>query len=216
LDQTAIILASGFSEQFNQTKALMEFNDKPLIAHVANSVDSMVDEIIIVSETVKDAKTYSKLVACANVVVNETDPANLLLSAKLGLESAKGTQSLLVSSDAPLLSSDVVRIIFELCKGKTAAIPRSPDQKTEYLRSVFHTQSALKAANMALEDGYTDLSAMVNNLGGVRYISTLVIQEFDPDLKTLFNVNTPVDLKMAETLSKPKPWLTRKQRKHQL
>jgi molybdopterin-guanine dinucleotide biosynthesis protein A len=51
---------------------------------------------------------------------------------------------------------------------------------------------------MALEDCYTDLSAMVNNLGGVRYISTIAIQEFDPDLKTLFNVNTPVDLKMAE------------------
>lgn len=191
----------------------MEFNGKPLVKHVADVVDGVVDEIVVVSDTEQNAELYRELVGCAKVVVADFDLQSLLVGAKAGLDVAQGTHSLLVSSDAPLVSAEVVDLLFELCKGKTVALPRWPNQQIEPLRAVYHTASALKAAQLALEDGCMDLSALINNLGGVRYISTLAIAEFDPDLKTLFNVNTPVDLKMAETLSKPKPWVARKQRK---
>jgi molybdopterin-guanine dinucleotide biosynthesis protein A len=45
--------------------------------------------------------------------------------------------------------------------------------------------------------------AMIEKLSGVRYVSTLVIQQLDPELRTFFNVNTPADLKNAMTLTKP-------------
>jgi molybdopterin-guanine dinucleotide biosynthesis protein A len=213
LDRSAIILASGFSEPFNQVKALLEFNSKPLVKHVADTVEAIVDEVIIVSDNDENAQTYREVVDCAKVVVADFDLQAPLVGAQTGLEVAQGTHSLLVSSDAPLLSAEVVDLLFELCVGKTAAVPRWPNQQIEPLRAIYHTQSALKAAQLSLDDGCTNLESLIDTLGGVRYVSTLAIQEFDPDLKVLYNINTPVDLKMAETLSKPKPWLVRKQRK---
>jgi molybdopterin-guanine dinucleotide biosynthesis protein A len=38
----------------------------------------------------------------------------------------------------------------------------------------------------------------------VRYVSTLVIQQLDPDFRTFFNINTPVDLKKAMSMVKPR------------
>jgi molybdopterin-guanine dinucleotide biosynthesis protein A len=38
----------------------------------------------------------------------------------------------------------------------------------------------------------------VDELRGVRYISTLVLRQLDPKLRTFFNVNTPLDLRRAE------------------
>jgi molybdopterin-guanine dinucleotide biosynthesis protein A len=53
-------------------------------------------------------------------------------------------------------------------------------------------------------EGKLNMRAMIEKLRGVRYISTLVIQQLDPDLRTFFNINTPVDLKKAAVLAKPK------------
>jgi hypothetical protein len=45
---------------------------------------------------------------------------------------------------------------------------------------------------------------MVNRLRGVRYVSTLVLEQLDPGLNTFINVNTAVDLKKAEAMLKIK------------
>jgi GTP:adenosylcobinamide-phosphate guanylyltransferase len=41
---------------------------------------------------------------------------------------------------------------------------------------------------------------MVNKLLGIRYVSTLVIEQLDNGLRTFFNINTLLDLKKAETM----------------
>jgi len=56
------------------------------------------------------------------------------------------------------------------------------------------------------------LRSMVDKLRGVRYVSTLVLQQIDPELRTFFNINTPLDLKKAEFMlgKNKKPRLLRK------
>jgi molybdopterin-guanine dinucleotide biosynthesis protein A len=66
-------------------------------------------------------------------------------------------------------------------------------------------KSAIKAAQKALDEGKLTLASMIDNLCGVRYISTMVLQQFDPKLSTFFNVNTPVDLRRAESMLKTNP-----------
>jgi len=43
---------------------------------------------------------------------------------------------------------------------------------------------------------------MINYMRGVRYVSTLVLQQYDAELLSFFNVNTPQDLKRAESVLK--------------
>jgi molybdopterin-guanine dinucleotide biosynthesis protein A len=48
------------------------------------------------------------------------------------------------------------------------------------------------------------VEAMVSKMHGVRYLSTLVIEQLDPDFRTFFKINTPLDLKKAITMTKPR------------
>ena len=79
-------------------------------------------------------------------------------------------------------------------------VARRLDQNIEPLQAVYHTKTAVRAAKMVVEDNTLTLSAMIDNMGGVRFISTLAIREIDPELRTFFAVNTPLDLKLAEGL----------------
>jgi len=51
-----------------------------------------------------------------------------------------------------------------------------------------------------LNEGKRDLSSMIKYLRGIRYVSTLALQQLDPKLLTFFNVNTAEDLKRAESM----------------
>ena len=214
VDRSAIIIAGGFSSAFGQNKATLEFNGKSLIRHVVDAVGSIVDEVIVVSKNEEQAdKCAALLEPSVRFVVGDRDNEGILGDALAGFAWSNEKYSLLLSSDSPLVSLNVVDLLFELCHGKTAVVPRWPDQRIEPLHSVYHTKSALKAGQMAIDDSCLDMDSLIGNLGGVRYISTLAIQEFDPELKTFFTVNTPLDLKMAETLAKEKPWKAREKRK---
>jgi molybdopterin-guanine dinucleotide biosynthesis protein A len=58
----------------------------------------------------------------------------------------------------------------------------------------------LEAAKASLNEGKPNMQSMVDKLHGIRYVSTLVLQQLDPELRTFFNVNTPLDLKKAEAI----------------
>jgi len=214
VDRSAVIVAESFSSTFAQVKATLDFKGKSLIRHVIDAVSPIADEVIVVTQSEEQAKKYAEcLEPDTRFAINPNDIQGHLGAALAGFEASKEKSSLLLSSDYLLVSPIVVDLLFEMCPGKTAVVPRWPNQQTEPLHSVYHTKSALKAGQIALEDGLFSLDALIENLGGVRYVSTLAIQEFDPELKTFFKVETPLDLKMAETLAKEKPWKLREKRK---
>jgi len=72
------------------------------------------------------------------------------------------------------------------------------------LHAVYQTNVALDAARSAMDEGKLDMQAVVERMRGVRYVSTLVIHQLDPDFRTFFNINTPVDLKKAMSMVKPR------------
>jgi molybdopterin-guanine dinucleotide biosynthesis protein A len=109
---------------------------------------------------------------------------------------------LLLPFDSPFVSRDVVSLLFDLCLTKAAVIPRWPNGQIEPLHAVYLTNVALEAAKIAVDEGKLDVLSMIEKLRGVRYVSTLVIQQLDPEFRTFFNVNTPLDLKKAMAMLK--------------
>ncbi len=205
MDRSAVILAGGFSERFGQDKAVLELKGKPLLRHVVDAIRPIVDEIIVVTNTPPRAEQYTKIVGQGVKFALDAEQAKgPLVGALAGFSAAQSTYAALLAADAPFVSREVVELLFDLCKGKTVAVPRWPNQQIEPLHAVYHVKSAIQAAQIALDEGKLNVRSMIENLGGVRYISTLVVQELDAELKTFFNVNTPVDLKMAETLANPR------------
>ncbi|MGF3522669.1 MAG: molybdenum cofactor guanylyltransferase [Candidatus Bathyarchaeia archaeon] len=200
---SAIIIAYNYSNPFKQDSGTLELNNKALIAHVVDAVNPLVDETLIVTDSQKHADDYAKLVDAKPTFVVEPQIAkNPLIATLAGFKNAHGALSLLVPYDAPFLSKAVLTLLFELCSGKSAVVPRNPDAQAEPLHAVYATQQALYAADRTIAAGKNDVLDLLETLQNIRYLSSLVIKQLDPDLKTFFRVKMPVDLKRATILSK--------------
>jgi molybdopterin-guanine dinucleotide biosynthesis protein A len=204
LDRSAIVLAGGFSSRFGQDKGVLELANKPLIRHVVDAVESVVDETIVVTNSEERVAKYAKFLRSeVKFAVDVGELRSPLIGALTGFGAAQGEYSLLLPFDTPFISRKVVSLLFELCLNRAAVIPRWPNGHIEPLHAVYRTAPALEAAKVAVAEKKLKVRAMIEKLSGVRYVSTLVIQQLDPELRTFFNVNTPADLKNAMTLTKP-------------
>jgi len=205
LDKSAIILAGGSSTRFNTDKGVLELDGKPLLSYVIDAVEGLVEEIIVVTNTQARADTYAKLVSEeVRFAVDIRESKGPLIGALTGFEEANGEYSVLLPFDSPFVSKEVLSLLFDCCIGKAAAVPRWTNQDIEPLHAVYNTKQALIATEEALAENELDVQAIVERLRGVRYISTMVIEQLDPDFKTFFNINTPLDLKKAAVMGKPR------------
>jgi molybdopterin-guanine dinucleotide biosynthesis protein A len=202
VDRSAIVLAGGFSRRFGQDKGVLELAGKPLIRHVTDVVGSLVDEVVVVTNSRERAVKYSEVIGGVRFVVDVCESRSPLIGALTGFGAAHGEYSLLLPFDTPFVSGEVVSLLFELCRGKAAVIPRWPNGYIEPLHAVYRTGLALEAAEGAVAEGRLQVRALIERLRGVRYVSTMVIQQLDPELLTFFNVNTPADLNKAVALVK--------------
>ena len=198
-----MILAGGFSRRFGQDKGLINLAGKPLILHAVDRVSKVVDEtVVVVSSDVQKKQFESLLDNRAKLVVDKHEAQTPLVGALTGFESAKGKYSLLLPCDTPFISSQVAQFLLDICVNRSAVIPRWPSGYIEPLQAAYQTKLGLTAAEKALEQGKLDLQSMIACLSGVRYVSTMVLRQMDPKLLTFFNINTPEDLKRAESLLK--------------
>ena len=189
--------------RLGQDKGLLQLANKPLIRHVLNAVNGIVDEKLVSVSSKDQAKAYSRVTdSGATVLVDIAEVHGVLAGALTGFEEAQGEYSLLLPCDTPLVSRDILLLLLELCINKNAAIPRWPNCYLEPLQAVYRTKPALEAARNALWEGKLNVQAMVDKLRDVRYVSTLVLEQLDPQLNTFFNINTPVDLRRAELMLK--------------
>jgi len=203
LQKSAVILAGGFARRFGRDKGLVVLAGKPLILHVIDSVSKVVDEVLVVVSSGEQKNKFEAVVEeKANLVIDKDDSQSPLVGAIAGFETAEGEYSLLLPCDTPLVSPQIVQFLLDMCISRNAAIPRWPSGYIEPLQAVYRTESALTAARTALKQGKMRMQSMIDNLRGVRYVSTMVLEQLEPRLLTFFNVNTPQDLKKAESLIK--------------
>lgn len=204
LERSAIILAGGMSKEFDE-KTVPELEGKPLLCYVVEAVQDIAEQVIVVTDNQEVADAYAKVVPTADFVVNKSDLKGPLAEAVAGFEAAEGEYSLVLPSGSPFVSPELIQLLFELCIGKSAVVPRWTNQECEPLHAVYNTKTALEAAKSLLEDGVDEMVALVEKLRGVRYLSTMVIEQLDPDYRSFFTVTTQVALKKAIAMAKPQP-----------
>lgn len=201
MQRSAIILAGGFSRRFGSDKGLVVLANKPLVVHVIEHVSSVVDEVLLVVSSEAQKQSFESILKNkAKLIIDKDDSQSPLIGAITGFETAKGEYSLLLPCDTPLVSTKIVQFLLDLCSNRSAVIPRWPSGYIEPLQAVYHTKPALTAAKNALAAGNMNMRSMIDDLIGVRYVSTIVLEQLEPELVTFFNVNTPHDLKKAAAL----------------
>jgi molybdenum cofactor guanylyltransferase len=201
VDRSAIILAGNSNDKFESDKGSADLNGKPLLKHVTDSVATLVDETIVVTDSDELAKKYTKIIGeHVSFAVDEEKSIGPLMGALTGFSKANGKYSLLLPCDAPFVSKDILLLLFELCINRSAAIPRYPDQRIEALQAAYNTKIALAAARESISDGKHDLASMVEKMHGVRYVSTMVIEQLDPNFRSFFRIKTAFDLKKTSAV----------------
>jgi molybdopterin-guanine dinucleotide biosynthesis protein A len=203
LKYSAIVLAGGSSKRLGQDKPLLMLGNKPLLLHVLHRVSTVVNEQIVVAKNEQQKNVFEKIVKDkTTVVVDEYQIQTPLAGAYTGFHHACNEYALLLSSDTPFVNTEIARLLLDICIHKTATIPRWPEGHIEPLQAAYQTKTALTAAKTALDAGELNMLSMLNRMRNVRYVSTIVLRQLDPNLHTFFNVNTEADLKKAETLLK--------------
>jgi molybdenum cofactor guanylyltransferase len=205
LDKSAIILAGGMSQEQGSDKAVLELEGKPLISYVVEAVHDIAEQVIVVTDSQEIADAYAKVVPYAEFVVHNKEAVGELAEALTGFEAAQGEYSLVLPSGSPFVSPELISLLFDLCVGKAAVVPRWTNQECEPLHAVYNTKMAIDAAKAVLAEDKADMVLMVEKLRGVRYLSTMVIEQLDPEYRSFFTVRSAVALKKAIAMAKPKP-----------
>ena len=198
-----MVLAGGFSKRFGRDKGLVELAGKPLVLHILDRMFEVMNEtVVVVSSDHQKAAFEHTLGQRTRVIIDKREEKSPLIGALTGFKCVQGEYSLLLPCDTPFVSRNIASLLLDLCINRSAVIPRWPNGYIEPLQAVYHTKSALTAARAALEQEKLDLRSMIASLKGVRYVSTMILQQLDPELLTFFNVNNPRDLRKAESIVK--------------
>lgn len=199
MSRALIILAGGLSKRFGQDKCLKELVCKPLIVHVLDRVARLANETVVVVGSEAQRDQLSRVIGTkAQTIVDKYTDHTPLVGALTGFESVNAAHALLLPCDAAFVSAEIAALLLDLCIGKSATVPRWPDGKIEPLQAAYDVKSAASAAKAAMQEGKRDMLGMISHLHGIRYVSTLVLRQYDPKLDTFLNINTVQDWKKAE------------------
>jgi molybdopterin-guanine dinucleotide biosynthesis protein A len=198
---SAIVVAGGGSSRFGHDKGLVKLAEKPLVLHLVDRLVDVADEVVVVVNSNQQATKFAAVIRQkAYIAADDADIQTPLAGALVGFDAVHSEYTLLLACDTPFVSPQILSLLRDICVNKSAAIPKWPNGNIEPLCAAYHVERAAKAARKALNRGKLDMRSMIAEMRSIRYISTLVLQQIDPELLSFFNINTPNDLKRAEAM----------------
>lgn len=106
--------------------------------------------------------------------------------------------TLCVACDMPFLNVGLLRHLLGLCTPDWDVVVPRIDGRYETMHAVYR-KTCLGAMKDSLTQGKLKASGFFNQVR-VRTVDEAIIRQFDPDLRSFMNVNTPDDLEAARRL----------------
>jgi molybdopterin-guanine dinucleotide biosynthesis protein A len=182
---TGLVLAGGTSRRMGRDKAFLELGGRPLIQVVIECMTQVCAEVLVVAG---DARPYTGL--GVRVVEDRFRGVGVLGGLHAGLEAATHELALGVGCDMPFLDPDLLRAFAGWAEGFDVAVLRYPDgEQVEPLHGAYR-RTCLPAMEAAMRAGRRRIISFFPQVR-VRYVTPEDVTPFDPDLRSLRNVNTP-------------------------
>jgi molybdopterin-guanine dinucleotide biosynthesis protein A len=190
--RTAAILAGGESSRL-RNKAETLFAGKPMILHVIDRCKSIVDELLVIVNTLDQEKSLSQVIGKLGhlrIVVDRPEQfLSSLLGARTAFENSNSEFTLLVPCDVPFIKTSVLNLLFDMINGWDAVVPRYPNGHIEPLHAIYRTDISRKIADDIISSGRRSMKDLLAGLNSL-YLSTNIIKQLDPQLESFTNVNT--------------------------
>ncbi|MCG8588490.1 MAG: molybdenum cofactor guanylyltransferase [Proteobacteria bacterium] len=189
----AALLVGGASTRMGRDKASLVLGEVPFAVRLARLLASCCDEVLLVGgeEAPPDAP--------GRFVADGAGPPSSLRGLVSALEAASAERVLVVATDLPLLSPE---LLLGLCAwpARQAVVPR--DAKGVHpLCALYEREPVLEVARKSLAAGRLALHELLERLD-VGFVEGQALAELDPDGTALSNVNTPRDLSRVRKLSR--------------
>jgi molybdopterin-guanine dinucleotide biosynthesis protein A/molybdopterin converting factor small subunit len=187
---TAIILAGGRSSRMGTPKALLRFDDEPLIAHIVRTLQPKFSDIVVVAAPGQQLPELP--VTLVHDEVAYQGPVGGIL---YGLRAARGAHAFVTSCDSAFLSPALVDYLFSLKDGYDIVVPRWED-RYQPLMAVYST-AVLPLLEEQLAKGELRPVSLFTKVR-TREVTEEEVRRVDPDGASFFNMNTPEDYEEAQ------------------
>ena len=190
---TISIQAGGKSRRMGRDKALLPLAGIPLIERVLAIVQDLGSEILITTNQPEPLR-YLGL----HLVADRVPGQGTLLGLQTALQSAQHDRVLVVACDMPFLNRGLLSYMVDLETEADVVIPRW-EQQWEPFHAIYRSSTCLPAIDEALLHGQQRMISFLNQIRA-ESIDEQLIQEYDPDGLSFFNINSPADLQHAEEI----------------
>ncbi|MEM2096590.1 MAG: molybdenum cofactor guanylyltransferase [Methanothrix sp.] len=196
--RSAVILAGGEGRRMGAEKASVMLCGRPLIWHVIERIFDAVDEVIVVLRDDAQARRLEGVISRCRVTIDRTHGVGPLAGLQAGMDAARGRYAFAAGCDMPFLNPDIIEGLFSLAEGRDGAVPLL-NALPERLHAVYLAGRFEEACRDAITRGEGRISAALSGLD-IRFVDAEMFRGVDPDLLSFFNVNTPEDLRSAESI----------------
>ncbi|VVB54418.1 Molybdenum cofactor guanylyltransferase [uncultured archaeon] len=191
---SAIILAGGKGKRMGyREKALMAINGKPLISYVIESLEKVVDNIIISVRDKAQGKLLDSVLPGYIYAFDEYENTGPLAGILSGLTVCTDDFCFIAACDMPFINENVIKLLFKSGEDHDAAIPRWKDGFLEPLHAVYKCKPMLSETKKAIKNGEKIVLAPIQKLR-VNYVEMEEIRKIDMNLRTFININTPEEM----------------------
>jgi molybdopterin-guanine dinucleotide biosynthesis protein A len=174
---TGVLLVGGASRRFGSPKALARFQGEVLGERAYRLLSEAFGRVLVVGKVDDDLQLPFPLVD------DGSDVRAPIVGLAAGLRAAETELTVVLPTDMPLVSADLLRRLAEAADGFDAAVPQTGPLPGAYRRS------ALAVLDRRIEAG---------DLALYRVLQELSVHVVDLDEQELRNVNIPADLAADE------------------
>jgi molybdopterin-guanine dinucleotide biosynthesis protein A len=177
-------------------KTLVRVGGRPILQRIVDQLGPLADERVVL---VHDADVAAP--ADVKLVIDTQEYAGPLPALAHGLTAATRDVVLFVAGDMPFVSQSAFQYMLTLQQEQDAAVVVPYiDGHIESMHAVFRRHDLVDGLAAAQRMGEQRLFKVFESLDA-RLVDEAELRSLDPDLYTLFNVNSPEELARAEAIA---------------
>lgn len=196
MDVSGVVLAGGLSRRLGRDKAVEVVDGQPLIERVIERLTQVVDDTVVVVNSVERGREIP-LPHSTNIAVDLYPDSGSLGGIFTGLSAAASEWSIIVACDMPFLNITLFRHMLTLTDNHDAVVPVL-DNRPEPTHAIY-SKSCLAPIERRLQANDLKIARFFDDVR-VHRIEQDVVEAFDPDRLSFFNINTQTDLDKALAL----------------
>ncbi len=193
---SSILLAGGRSSRLGTDKARIKLDGRfMMLQGIAQKLLAVSDEVIVAT----DGRRYDRLRLKVKWVEDVYPGAGSLVGLYSGLREASSDYALVVACDMPFLNTELLRYMIALPRDYDVLIPKVGD-KIEPLHAIY-SKKCLPPIESSLKAGHLKIIDFLDEVL-VRYLPKEVIESYDPEHRSFFNINSLEQLREAKSIIK--------------